>query len=444
MNQDLGMIGDELVALLTTDMIGLTRGRWIPAGAGEAALRKGCGWVPANLALTPFDSIPADNPWGSAGDLRLMPDEASRFRVSSLPGKTPLNGVLCDITALDGTPWHGCGRSFLKAALADFEAETGLKVTAAFEMEFQIEGAAWEHAPSFSLASMRRADPFGPLLMAALREAGVEPEMVLAEYGRDQFEIVCGPADAVAAADRAVVIREVTREVARCCGLRSTFVPKSTPDGVGNGLHIHFSFRTRDGAPASFDPARPGRVSEATGQFVAGLVRHMPALVALTAPSVVSYFRLRPHHWSAAYTAFGALNREASVRICPTAETPGANIAKAFNLEYRAADNTASPYWALGVMIRAGLAGIREGLAQPPLIANDPDTLPPSERERLGLRRLPETLPTALDAFMRDSIVQDWFHPEIIQGFLAMKRAEIEMTSAWSDAEICRRYAEVY
>ena len=95
-------------------------------------------------------------------------------------------------------------------------------------------------------------------------------------------------------------------------------------------------------------------------------------------------------------------------------------------------------------MIRAGLAGIREGLAQPPLIANDPDTLPPSERERLGLRRLPETLPTALDAFMRDSIVQDWFHPEIIQGFLAMKRAEIEMTSAWSDAEICRRYAEVY
>lgn len=435
--------GDELLAFLTTDMIGMTRGRWIPASAPEKTLLKGCGWVPANLALTPFDII-ADNPWGSAGDLRLKPDLATRFRVSTLPGVTALNGVLCDITGLDGEPWHGCGRSFLKAALADLERETGLRVTAAFEQEFQIRQPGWDHAPSFSLAALRRADPFAPLLMAALREAGVEPEMVLAEYGRDQFELVCGPAEAVTAADRAVLIREITREVARHCGFKATFVPKLSPDTAGNGLHIHFSFRTADGSPATYDPSRPGRVSEATGHFVAGLIRHMPALVAITAPSVVSYQRLKPHHWSAAYTAFGALNREASVRICPVPETPGTDIAKAFNLEYRAADNTASPYWALGVMIRAGLEGLRRKLPQPPLVGVDPASLSDEERNTLGLRRLPATLPDALDAFSADAVVRGWFHPELFEAFLALKRKELALVADLTELEVCGRYAEIY
>lgn len=435
--------GDELLALLTTDMTGLTRGRWIAASAPDKTILKGCGWVPANIALTPFDII-ADNPWGSSGDLRLKPDLATRFRVATLPDVTALNGVLCDITELDGTPWQGCGRSFLKAALADLERETGLTVTAAFEQEFQIRKPGWDHAPSFSLAALRRADPFAPLLMAALREAGVEPEMVLAEYGRDQFELVCGPADAVTAADRAVLIREITREVGRYCGLATTFVPKLAPDGVGNGLHIHFSFRDKDGRPATYDPARPGRVSEATGHFVAGILRHMPALVALTAPSVVSYQRLKPHHWSAAYTAFGALNREASVRICPVPETPGTDIAKAFNLEYRAADNTASPYWALGLLVRAGLEGLRHKLPQPPLAGMDPATLSEAGREKLGLRRLPASLTDALAAFSADATVSGWLQPELREAYLAMKCKEIELVSGLTEAQICSRYAEVY
>ena len=435
--------GDELLALLTTDMTGLTRGRWIAAAAPDRTVLKGCGWVPANLALTPFDII-AENPWGSSGDLRLKPDLATRFRVATLPEVPALNGVLCDITNLDGAPWHGCGRSFLKAALDDLKRETGLTVTAAFEQEFQIRDPGWEQAPSFSLASLRRADPFAPLLMAALREAGVEPEMVLAEYGRDQFELVCGPADAVTAADRAVLIREITREVGRCCGLETTFVPKLAPDGVGNGLHIHFSFRTEDGTPATYDPARPGRVSEVTGQFVAGLMRHMPALVAITAPSVVSYQRLKPHHWSAAYTAFGALNREASVRICPVPEAPGSDIAKAFNLEYRAADNTASPYWALGMMVRAGLEGLRHKLTQPPLVGMDPASLSDDEREKLGLHRLPASLPDALAAFCADETVSGWLHPEVREAYLSMKRKEMDLLGGLTDAEICSRYADVY
>ena len=56
--------------------------------------------------------------------------------------------------------------------------------------------------------------PFAPELMAALDEAGVEPEVFLPEYGRDQFEVSCAPAIGEASADRAVAVREITREIA--------------------------------------------------------------------------------------------------------------------------------------------------------------------------------------------------------------------------------------
>lgn len=80
----------ELATIVTTDLCGITRGRSFAAAETENYLRKGVGWVPANLALTPFDEI-ADNPWGSKGDLRLMPDASSRVRVTCLPGETPLH-----------------------------------------------------------------------------------------------------------------------------------------------------------------------------------------------------------------------------------------------------------------------------------------------------------------------------------------------------------------
>ena len=92
--------------------------------------------------------------------------------------------------------------------------------------------------------------------MAALDEAGVEPEVFLPEYGRDQFEVSCAPAIGEASADRAVAVREITREIARLNGLAATFAPKTSEDGVGNGVHLHLSFRDKNGAPTLFDAGR--------------------------------------------------------------------------------------------------------------------------------------------------------------------------------------------
>ena len=78
--------------------------------------------------------------------------------------------------------------------------------------------------------------------------------------------------EGVAAADRAVVLREVVREVARASGTRASFAPLLDPSESGNGVHIHLSLLDADGHPALYDPTRPGALSELGGSFAAGVL----------------------------------------------------------------------------------------------------------------------------------------------------------------------------
>lgn len=435
---------EPLVSFVTTDYAGITRGRSLAASSYAPGQQKTVGWVPANMSLTPFDLIADPNPWGSSGDLRLLPDDAAHFRFEIEGSATPLDVIMSDIVELDGAPWVCCPRSFLKQALADLERETGLTMLASFEHEFQMLDMDWPAAPAFALQAQRRADPFGPALMAALRDAGVAPEVFIPEYGKDQFEITLAPADALAAADRAVLLRETVRELSRNRGWHCSFAPKTAVDGVGNGVHIHFSFRDAKGSPATYDPARPGGVSAMAGSFVAGILRHLPALTAFTAPSPISYLRLQPHHWSSSYTWFGDRDREASLRICPVNRVGKTDPAKVFNIEYRPADATACPHLALGVMVRAGLEGIRQKLAAPPLFSGDPALLDEAQRQALGLARLPQSLAEALETMLADETVCGWFAPVAIETYVGMKRMEMKLAGDSVDDAMCRRYAEIY
>jgi glutamine synthetase len=214
--------------------------------------------------------------------------------------------------------------------------------------------------------------------------------------------------------------------------------------GIGNGTHIHFSFLDGRGNPRAFDAKAKAQVSGLAGAFVAGVMRHLPAIVAFTAGSPVSYLRLQPHRWSASYTWFGERDREAALRICPIIAFSGVEAKRQFNLEFRAADATACPHLALAVLIRAGLAGIRAKLATPPLFSGDPATLSKSERNKLGLRRLPTSLGKALEALAADKTVRGWFSSAALDTYLGIKRMEMEVADELKSDALCRRYAEIY
>ena len=431
---------EPLTLIATCDLVAMVRGRAVPARDLDAQLEAGVGWVPADLSLQPFGGIVDPNPFGSLGDLRLIPDPASRCRVD-LGGATPLDVVLADLHAPDGTPWVACPRRFLRSALADLEAETGLQVRAAFEQEFLLLGGDGP-APPFSLEALRRAEPFGSLAHAALTAAGLEPEMIVPEYAADQFEVPCAPAIGMAAADRAVLAREVLRELARSLGRRVSFAPIAHPDAGGSGVHIHISLVDADGRSAM---AAGDGLSEAAGAFAAGILRHARALVALTAPTPASFVRLQPHRWSAGVAALADANREALLRI-PTPTTIGGRDAAAqLRLEYRAADATASPHLALGAIVRAGLAGIRDGLSAPPVLAGEADALGDAELAAYAPTALPATLGEALDALADDPMAAAWMSPLLLEAYLGVKRWEIAQAEADGDAAVtCARYAAVY
>ncbi len=435
---------EGLVAIVTTDICAITRGRSIVESKLERLAVTGVGWLQANLSLTPFNSIAHPNPWGSSGDLRLIPDLNARFRTTQTGSVTPFHMVPGNLVELDGTPWLACTRSMLISALADLKSATGLSMRAAFEHEFQLFGGASPPGHSLSFEALRRTDPFGPIVMAALKEAGILPEVIIAEFGSDQFEVTHAPADALAAADRAVAIREITREVARNLGRRASFAPKTAPDAVGNGLHIHFSFLDAKNTPAAYDAANPGGLSNQAGAFCAGVLRHLPALTALTAPSVPSYYRLKPHSWSSSYTWLAERDREASLRICPTISIGGGDPAKQFNIEYRAADATGNPYLSLAGVIRAGLEGIANKLPTPPLVTGDPTAMTEKERSSFGLVRLPENLEAALAALAADKTVSSWFDPAFIETFTGEKQAELAHLKNHTPSAICELYRTLY
>jgi glutamine synthetase len=437
------MRGEELVGFLHCDLSGLNRGRSVLASELESRLETGVGWVPADQALTPFGPIAEPNPWGSTGDLRLLPDRDSGVRVE-LPDVSPLRFYLCDAADTDGSAWDSCPRTLLKDALARLEREAGLRLVASFEHEFLLLSPTLEPGPGFSFEAQRRVEPFGPLVMAALRQAGLEPEAFLPEYGEGQFEIPCAPAAGLVAADRAAATREVVREVARTLGYRASFAPIAEPEGVGSGVHVHMSLADAEGRPASYDPERPGGLSTTAARFAAGILEHLPALCAFTAPSVVSHLRLGPHHWSAGFGYMAERDREAAIRIPPLVRLSGSDSARQFNLEFRAADAAACPHLALAVLVLAGLRGIEEALPEPHLMQGDPSELDEAERRRLGIRPLPDSLEDALAALESDAVVRSWLSKDLLDCYLSLKRTEISLLDGTSPKGACERYLRVY
>src|SRR5262249_32394369 len=206
---------------------------------------------------------------------------------------------------------------------------------------------------------------------------------------------------------------------------------KPFPDQAGNGAHIHFSLWAADGEQNVFHDARGRYGLSNTGfAFIGGVLAHLPALVALTAPTVNSYRRLQPRFWSSAYTAWGPDNREAAV--CVPSKRRGLEM-ESTNLELKPCDPSNNPYLALGGLLAAGLDGMDQKLdpGQPVLV--DPATLSDAERRRRGIKRLPASLTEALDALERDDVLREALGNTLAKEYLIVKRSEAR---AFADQDV--------
>ena len=420
------MTREDIILACTCEIAGLVRGKGFPVSDLASRLVSGVGWIPTNTMMSPQGPI-VSSPFGARDDLILVPDPKAEVHVRFEDGGADEWFYLSDLRHLDGTPWMGCPRQALRRALAALHDDAGVTLLSAFEHEFTYDGVAEKPLAPYSLDAYRRQGVFGSTLLAAMRAAGTRPDSFLSEYAPRQFEVTCKPAAGIRAADDAVIVREMARAVASRLGHRASFTPITDVNGVGNGVHIHFSLVGGDGGPAMYDAADPLLLSAVGRRFVAGVLHHMPALCALTAPCPVSYVRLRPNRWAPVTASLGAQDREAALRICPVLRVERAGEpGRQFNVEYRPADASASPYLALAALVFAGADGIARGLEIP-----EP-------------RALPATLAEALNLLEATPQAADWFPGGYLDLYLRFKRDEIGLTRDLDDAARCAVYADIY
>ena len=120
-----------------------------------ARKKQGIGWTHSNLMQTAFGPI-LDTPFGTGGDLMVVPDMSAEARVDFADGTVPEHFILGDIRNTDGSPWECCPREFLRRAIAALDAASGLHLIAAFEQEFVYTGV--EDRPAIPIVSA----PGGP------------------------------------------------------------------------------------------------------------------------------------------------------------------------------------------------------------------------------------------------------------------------------------------
>ena len=435
---------EDWTMLCICDYAGQVRGKAVPLYESEKRYQHGMGIAPTSLMITAFGAI-SNSPWGARGEVLMIPDSSTEVYLPAFQsGEFDEKFVLCDLVELNGEPWPCCPRLWLTHGLQQLKDEFGFELRSAFEQEFYYSGAEGRLGDSYLLDAMRLQGSFASTLMGQMRANGIEPEAFMPEYGAAQFEITVKPTIGTCTADTAVATREIARSVARKLGHRVSFSPVMEPNVVGNGTHIHFSLEEKNGNPISYDPDQPNNISTPAGSFVAGILAHMREILALTAPSKVSYERLQPNRWSSTWNNLGILDREAGVRLCPISSRSGSDPSSSMNFEYRASDGAASPYMVLGALVYAGLDGLRKQMKLPEPTTVDPTEISEEDQKRHQLERLPQSLEEALDIMEKSQFIQDAMGTEFQDAYLIHKRSELSQLAELSEDEVFEKYANAY
>jgi glutamine synthetase len=425
------------VRFVFVDHAGIPKAKAVYRDGFEGRARAGVGLAKGVMALDPSGALHPESGLSPVGECRLIPDLST---LTSLPFARAQAMVSCDMMEPDAqTPWEGCPRSALKRVLGQL-AQRGYRSVASYEAEFYVwdsEGPL-DRTPYAGSYALSAAAEFVAELARALEQMGIRPEQCHAEVGQGNLELSVGEDEALAAADKRVMVLETIRGVANRMGLETTMAPKPYLEGAGNGHHLHVSLY-EDEAPVLFDAS--GALSSPGSGFVAGLLEHLPAIMAFTAPSPNSYQRLAPGMWASAYAAYGLDNREAAVRLAsPVAGRESATA----NVELKPIDVTSNPYLALAAVLAAGMDGIERGLdpGEPTMV--DPATLSDEERVSKGIRPLPASPDEALDALEDDSALKEALGEPLVRTHVAVGRAQAAIARELAPEEIAATAAMLY
>jgi glutamine synthetase len=332
-----------------------------------------------------------------------------------------------------GEPYPMDSRNVLKRQ-TDRLAEHGLQFNLGIETEFflvQREERGISPAnpkdtlarAAYDVAGLLENLPFLDEQIRYMNELGWDVHSFDHEDANSQFELDFSYTDVMSMSDRFVLWRLMTKLLARKHGCEVTFMPKPYADRTGNGGHFNMSMSELETGRNAFDDPddpRGAGVSELAYRFIAGVLRHAPAISAVTAPTVNSYKRLiktgsmTGFTWAPVYISFGANNRTHMLRI----PMSGGRV------ESRAVDTSCNPYLAAALLLGAGLEGIENELDPGDPIPLNMYLQSDEQLDEMGVKVLPRTLLEAVEAFNADPLTDEIFGDELKRSYAEFKEQE--------------------
>ncbi len=427
--------GIETVIGTVVNPAGLTHAKTVPLRRLTAFADPGLGASPVWHAFAIDQTgIAFSDAFGVVGDERIKIDVTALRTIGGGLAWAP--GSFFD---QHGAPIPTCSRGTLarigeRLRAAGFEAQFG------HEIEFVLVGPEGEKLPSalwaqYGLAGVLEHVGFVRDVTTAAADAGIGIEQFHPEYGANQFEISLSPLSPVAAADQLVLMRLICGRVARHYGMRISFSPVPFAGGVGSGAHQHFSLSKRDASVFSDGHGVEGMTDDgehAIGGIVAGLAEAQGVL----SGSVLSGLRMRPGMWAGANVCWGTENREAAVRFL----VGGPGNPHGTNVEVKAIDPSANPYFASAAILGLALDGIEQRTALPPDVTVDPATLSDNERAHAGVTLLPTDQSTVIATLDSSSRMRAILGDAAVDAIVNVRRYEQDTYGDLDEADLADRF----
>ena len=366
----------------------------------------------------------------AAGDMKIIPDNTTVIIDPFHDLKTL--SIVCDIFETDKTPYPRYPRNVARKA-EQYMASTK-KGVALFspELEFyvfdEIRYTSGINQASYCLDSTeafwntgRQENPnlgykfpsqagyhgippadstfnLRSKLVKLIEESGIPVKYHHHEVGAAQVEIEVPHNTLLASADAVMLMKYLIKNIAYQSGKVATFMPKPLYQQAGSGMHVH-QYLSDGKFSLFYDKNGYAGLSQLALNYIGGLLKHGPALLAFTNPSTNSYKRLIPGYEAPVNLFYAAANRTGAVRI-PMYDV---NRQRA-RIEFRPPDATCNPYLALSAMLMASLDGIENQIdpAAEGFGPFDIDIAEMPEHQRANIKSLPSSLEDALDALRDD------------------------------------------
>jgi glutamine synthetase len=221
--------------------------------------------------------------------------------------------------------------------------------------------------------------------------------------------------------DYLMMYKYVVKNVALRHGLTVTFMPKPLFQDNGSGMHCHQSI-WKGGKPLFAGDGYAG-LSDLALHYIGGILKHAPALAAITNPTTNSYKRLVPGYEAPVNLAYSSRNRSASIRIPTYSPSP-----KAKRIEVRFPDPATNGYLAFAAMAMAGIDGIENKID--PGEPLDKNIYGMSPEELANVPSMPGSLEEALNNLEADHdflLKGGVFTQDAIETWISYKReAEVD------------------